>query len=244
MPILRAKALFDLGISYITPYAELNTTISQNSVAGLYGVNPYLDYNYSKEAVLAMPNTVNRDLAVGVVGSLLNSKLTYRLYAGRSGMRDMLVWYVLNNGNFGVDTADNKRVFFGAEVGYNPIGGLMLTAKIDAHKDNADTKYIIDAPRFVGQFMAEYTLKRFRFYASADMIGKRQWAGELDAEGKSNVAFDMKSAIDVRAGFSVRATSKWKFYVDGFNLLNADIYNYANYIQHGMGVMAGLEIDF
>ena len=238
-PILRAKALFDSGYEFVTPYIELNTTLSQNSAAGLYRVNPYIDYNVAESAMLKMPNSRSYDLAVGVVGSLLSSKLTYRLYAGRNSMKDMLVWYVTANGNFGVDTTDNKRLFFGAEVGYNPLSGLMLTAKIDAHKDNYKSEYKIDAPRFCGEFMAEYEIKRFRFYASANMVGKREWSAEVESD-----ALKTPMTIDVRAGMSVRATSKWKFFIDGFNLLNNQIYNYAYYYQNGMGCMAGVEIDF
>lgn len=238
-PILRAKALFDVGYDFVTPYIELNTTISQNSAAGLYGVNPYIDYNVAESAMLKMPNSRSHDFAVGVVGSLLGSKLNYRLYAGRSGIKDMLVWYVTPNGNFGVDTTDNKRMFFGAEVGYSPVGGLMLTAKIDLHKDNYKSAYKIDAPRFRGEFMAEYEIKRFRFYASANMIGKREWSAEVESD-----AFSTPMTIDVHAGMSVRATSKWKFFIDGFNLLNNQIYNYAYYYQNGLGCMAGVEIDF
>ena len=150
-----------------------------------------------------------------------------------------------NDGNFGVATADNKRMFFGAEVGYNPVGGLMLTAKVDAHKDNTDSKYVIDAPKFRGEFMAEYTLKRWRFYCSANMMGAREWSFELDPEGNSVYEpFKSESTIDVRAGMSLRASSKWKIYIDGYNLLNARIYDYAYYYRNGMGVVAGVEIDF
>lgn len=238
-PILRAKALFDVGLSYVTPYVEINTTLTQNSAAGLYKLNPYIDYNAMQSSMLAMPNTRAYDLAVGAVGSLFNSRLTYRVYGGRSSLRNQLVWYVTADGNFGVDTTDNKRMFIGAEVGYAPVGGLILTAKIDAHKDNYKSDYKIDAPRFRGEFMVEYTLKRWRFYASADMVGKREWSAEIASD-----ALRTPMTIDVRAGISVKATSKWKFFVDGFNLLNNNIYNYAYYYQNGMGCMAGVEIDF
>jgi hypothetical protein len=186
-----------------------------------------------------MPNTRSYDLAFGVVGSVLNSKLTYRLYAGRSSMRDQIVWYVTNDGNFGVATGDNKPLFFGAEVGYNPVGGLNLTAKIVTRKDKSTADYKIDAPRFRGEFMADYTLKRWRFYASANMVGKREWSAQNESD-----AFSTPMTIDVRAGISFRATSKWKFFVDGFNLLNNKIYDYAYYYQNGMGCIAGLEFDF
>lgn len=241
----RAKALFDVGLSYVTPYVEINTTVSQNSAAELYKLNPYIDYNVAQDVMLTMPNSRSFDMAVGAMGSVFNSHLTYRLYAGSNRMKDCVVWYVTNDGNFGVATADNKRMFFGAEVGYNPVGGLMLTAKVDAHKDNTDSKYVIDAPKFRGEFMAEYTLKRWRFYCSANMMGAREWSFELDPEGNSVYEpFKSESTIDVRAGMSLRASSKWKIYIDGYNLLNAKIYDYAYYYRNGMGVVAGVEIDF
>lgn len=241
----RAKALFDFGINCLRPFVEINTTVSQNSAAELYNMNPYIDYNVAQEAMLAMPNSRSYDFSTGVLGSAFKSHLTYRVYAGSKLMRDCLVWYVTADGNFGVATADNKRKFVGAELGYSPVGGLMLTAKVDVHKDDTDSKYVFDAPKFSGEFMAEYTLKRFRVYCSATMLGEREWSGEIDAEGVALIdPFKSESTIDLRAGMSLRATSKWKVYVDGYNLLNAQIYDFANYYRNGMGVVAGVEIDF
>jgi hypothetical protein len=77
------------------------------------------------------------------------------------------------------------------------------------------------------------------------MLGAREWSGELDVDGKSIVdSFKSESTIDLRAGMSFRATSKWRVFVDGYNLLNAKIYDYAYYYRNGMGVVAGVEIDF
>lgn len=239
MPILRAKVLFDAGIEFVVPYIEANTSISQNSAAGLYGVNPYIDYNVAQDVMLAMPNSRSHDFAFGAMGTLLNTSFTYRVYVGRSSIHDQLVWYVTENGNFGVATTDNKRMLLGAEVGYSPVGGLMLTAKLNVHNDNYDSEYKIDSPRFRGEFMADYTLKRWRFYASADMVGKREWSAVIASD-----AMVAPMTIDVRAGVSFKATSKWKLFVDGFNLLNNNIYNYAYYYANGMGFMAGVEIDF
>lgn len=241
----RAKALFDVGLDYVTPYAELNTTVSQNSAAELYKMNPYIDYNVAQDAMLKMPNSRSFDIAVGAMGSVCKSRLTYRLYAGANRMKNSVVWYITKDGNFGVATADNKRTFIGAELGYTPIGGLILTAKVDAHKDNTSSKYLFDTPKFRAEFMAEYTLKRWRFYTSANMMGAREWSSELGADDKALFEpFKSESTIDLRAGVSFRATSKWKVYVDGYNLLNAKIYDYAYYYRNGMGVVAGVEIDF
>lgn len=241
----RAKVLFDVGLSYLTPFVEVNTSLTQNSAAGLYAMNPYIDYNVAQDAMLAMPNSRSYDVSLGILGAAFKSHLTYRLYAGSKSMKDCVVWYLTNDGNFGIATADNKRTFVGAELGYNPIGGLMLTAKVDAHKDDTDSKYVFDAPKFSAEFMAEYTIKRFRVYCSANMMGEREWSRELDAEGNSVYEpFKSESTIDLRAGMSLRATSKWRVYIDGYNLLNAKIYDFAYYYRNGMGVVAGVEIDF
>jgi hypothetical protein len=241
----RAKALFNVGLNHLTPYAELNTTVSQNSAAELYKMNPYIDYNVAQGDMLKMPNSRSFDIAVGAMGSFFKSRLTYRIYAGTSRMKNCIVWYVTQDGNFGVATADNKRSFIGAELGCNPLGGLTLTAKVDAHKDETSSKYLFDAPKFRAEFMLEYVLKRWRFYTSANMMGERVWSSELDADGNALFEpFKSESTIDLRAGMSFRATSKWKVYVDGYNLLNAKIYDYAYYYRNGMGVVAGVEIDF
>ena len=234
----RAKALFNVGLDYVTPYAEVNTTVSQNSVGSLYQMNPYIDYNVSQQTMLEMPNSRSFDIAVGAMGSLFKSSLRYRVYAGANLMKNSIVWYVTNYGNFGVATADNSRTFIAAELGYNPVGGLSLTANVMAHKDDTDSKYLFDAPKFRAEFMAEYTLKRWRFYALANMMGEREWTRESEGTFKS------ESTVDLRAGVSFRASSKWKVYVDGYNLLNAKIYDYAYYYRNGMGVAAGVEIDF
>ena len=234
----RAKALFNVGLDYVTPYVELNTTVSQNSAGELYTLNPYIDYTVAEEAMLKMPNSRNFDLAVGAMGTLFNSTLRYRVYAGKSYMSNSVVWYLTNSGNFGVATADNDRLFVGGELGYSPLGGLNLVAKADAHKDDTDSKYLFDAPKFTVEFMAEYALKRWKFYTSANVMGERVWTCE------SGDTFTSDSTIDLRAGMSFKATSKWKVYVDGYNLLNAKIYDYAYYYRNGMGVVAGVEIDF
>ncbi len=234
----RAKALFNVGLEYVTPYVELNTTVSQNSAGKLYTMNPYIDYIVSQDVMLKMPNSRNFDIAVGAMGSLFKSSLTYRIYAGTNRIKNGVVWYVTNSGNFGVATADNNRLFVGAELGYSPIGGLTLTANVNAHKDDTTSKYLFDAPKFRAEFMAEYVLKRWRFYTSANMMGQREWSCE------SGETFKSESTIDLRAGMSFRATTKWKVYVDGYNLLNARIYDYAYYYRNGMGVVAGVEIDF
>lgn len=249
------KLLFDTGTTAITPYVELNTTVSQNGMANLYKENPYIysryyiDENRSEDKLDlfdAMPNTRSYDLAVGLSGSALASRLEYRLYFGANFMRDQIIWTVATPGTFSVAAANNNRIFAGVELGCRPIGGLYIGGSVYAHADNTDSIYVVDDARFKANIKAEYTIKRWRVYVSSDFLGKRSWSQALGTptEDKAPIAFTAPSSIDLRAGVSFRVAKRFEVYADGYNLLGDDISDYAYYYRNGAGFMAGVKIDF
>ena len=88
-------------------------------------------------------------------------------------------------------------------------------------------------------------IKRWKLYVSGDFTGKRAWSGAIDAEsGKAPIAFEANATIDLRAGIGFRASKRVEIYADGYNLLGANIYDYAYYYRNGAGFMAGVKIDF
>jgi hypothetical protein len=238
------KAMFNFGLEAVVPYVELATTVSQNGVASLCAQNPYLDFVAMKDRLLTMPNTRNYDLSLGAVGSVAHERLSYRAYVGANFMRDQVVWYVLDNGNFGVDTGDNNRIFFGVELDYAPVGGLVLSARYRMHADNSTAKYAVDAARMSGEFKVEYMLKRWKFYVLGDLMGSRRWSSELMVNGEGSTVFKSPTTLDLRAGVSFKASRSVEVYADGYNLLNSTIYDYAYYYRNGVGFMAGVKIDF
>ncbi|MBQ3248408.1 MAG: TonB-dependent receptor [Alistipes sp.] len=241
----RAKLIFDTGLQYISPYVELRTAVSQNGVAALYRENPYLRYNLSHDMLMAMPNTRSYDLALGFSGSAASSRLEYHLYLGANFMRDQVLWYVNAPGLFGVAADNNNRLFVGVELAYKPVGGLLIEGSFYAHKDGCKSPYVVSDAPLKADLRVEYVIKRWKLYVSGDFTGKRAWSGAIDAEsGKAPIAFEANATIDLRAGIGFRASKRVEIYADGYNLLGANIYDYAYYYRNGAGFMAGVKIDF
>ena len=234
---------FNVGLEALRPYIDAGTTVSQNGVAQLYRANPYLDYDYSQATLLEMPNTRSYNISGGFTGKVFASRLTYRAYVGVSFLRDQVLWYINRVGCFGVATTDNSRLAFGAEVDYRPVGGLSIGAMFYAHLDNTKSDYAISDARMRGSFDIKYNIKRWQFYLSGDLTGRRSWSA-ITAEGIDKEAYVTPVTFDLGVGISCRVTRKIEVFVDGYNLLNQDIINYAYYERNGIGCMAGVKIDF
>lgn len=240
-----AKVLFDTGIQAIAPYVGLRTTVSQNGVASMYQENPYIDFESCCEAFMKMPNTRSYDLAVGFSGSAASSRLEYHLYAGANFMRDKVLWYVTAPGWFGATTDNNNRLFVGVELAYKPVGGLLIEGSFYAHKDNCKSDFVVSDARMKANLKVEYKIKRWKMYLSGDFVGKREWSGVYHNDsGRVSVAFVANPTIDLRAGVALRVAKRVEIYADGYNLLGADIFDYAYYYRNGAGFMVGAKIDF
>lgn len=241
----RAKVLFDTGIQAIAPYIEFSTSVSQNGIASLYRENPYIDFESGYEEVLYMPNTRSYDLALGFSGSAASSRLEYHLYVGANFMRDKVLWYVTTPGLFGVAADNNNRMFVGVELAYKPVGGLLIEGSFYAHKDNCKSDIIVSDARLKANLKVEYKIKRWKIYLSGDFTGKREWSGIYNKDiGIVSKAFVANPSVDLRAGVGVRVAKRVEIYADGYNLLGADIFDYAYYYRNGAGFMAGVKIDF
>lgn len=240
----RAKILVDLQKTAFAPYVELTTTVSQNGVMSLYDTNPFIDWGYMQSRMAGMPNTRSYNLSAGFSGSAISSRLAYRAYVGADFMRNTLYWFVTRTGLFGVDAGGNNRLFFGLEVEYKPLSGLAIDLGVNAHVDSNDMPYVISESKFKADAEISYILKRWKFYVSADVLGRRQWSGEKDAEGKAPIVFSMPTKVDLGAGVCFRASQRVEVYVDGHNLLNSKIYDWANYYSQGAGFTAGVKLNF
>lgn len=238
-----AKVVVDLQRAAFAPYAELSTTVEQNSMMSLYRENPYT-YNELFYHTSPLPNTRSYNLSVGFSGTALANRFAYRAYVGGNFMRDQLFWYLYDTGLFGFTTAANNRLFFGVEAEIQPVGGLIIDLGFHAHANNTRSAYCSSDPRMTADLRAEYTLKRWKFYAGAELIGRRRWSSAKDAAGKVTIAFDEPVKVDLRAGVSFRVSHLIEVYADGFNLLNSKIFDWAYYYRMGAGFNAGVKLNF
>lgn len=234
---------FDCKLDALQPYVDINTTVSQNGVSELYKTNPFIDYDYSHTTMLTMPNTRSYNLSAGIAGKALTSRLSYRAYVGVNFMRDQVLWFINEVGTFGVAAADNNRFIFGAEVEYRPFGGFSVDAMFAAHADNSTGNYSVSDARVRGAVNVKYSLKRWKFYLSGNLTGRRSWSA-IEASEVAYKAFTAPAVFDLGAGVSFRASNSIEVYVDGYNLLNQNIFDYAYYYRNGIGCMAGVKIEF
>lgn len=239
----RAKVLFDLKLDAFTPYVEANTHVGQNSVSSLYKRNPYLDYGAMSSKLGTMAHDLCYNITVGFSGNV-QTRFAYRAYAGLSFVRDNLKFYVTQNGAFGAVNDTDSRVIYGVELEYLPIGGLRLGGGIFGYIDIEKSQYVANAPTYEANLFAEYTLRRWQFGVTSDFIGKRRWSGMAVGDDVAPIAFVDKGDIDlgVKVGFNV--TNKIDVYVEGLNLLNSRIYDYAYYYRNGIGFKAGVKLEF
>lgn len=242
----RVKVLVDLQKAEFAPYAELTTTVSQNGYRSLYTQNPFIDAALN-ESLYGMANTRSYNLSVGFTGTAAATRLAYRAYVGANFMRDQLLWYVTRPGLFGVDTGDNTRLCFGVEAEYKPVGGLVIGAGFYAHVDNCSSYYAVSDAKLRADLKVEYTLKSWRFYAKADVIGPRKWSAMYDAATDGDtapIALSVRTQVDLGVGVSYRASQRVEVYAEGFNLLNSTIYDWAYYYRMGAGFNAGVKLHF
>jgi outer membrane receptor protein involved in Fe transport len=156
-----------------------------------------------------------------------------------------MFWYVDEIGTFGFAQGRNTRLFAGAEVEYHPVGGLKLAASARAHLDyTKSTMYAVSDPKIVANILAEYRLKRWKFGISGDFIGRREWSGNDLINNNYALEFLAPATFDLHADVAFKLTNGVEFFVNGYNLLNQDIYDYAYYYRNGIGFMVGAKIDF
>jgi hypothetical protein len=66
----------------------------------------------------------------------------------------------------------------------------------------------------------------------------------VDEHGSILSPIEHKSFIDLGVDASFKVNNSIEVFVQGINLLNAKIYDYANYYRSGIGFKAGVKIDF
>lgn len=231
------------------PYVEVDSRLEQNSYQHLQQANPYIMLRGSEYQPL--PNTTIFNMRVGFTGHTTNNKLSYRLNANAAFMNDALYWINVNNIGFDVTTASQNIITLNASLEYKPLSTLLLGAgfKWMLYDEN-----FVDVengkPNFEANFNIQYTHRKFAIGAKADIIGSRSWsfAGEY-FEGDVRDNFTLHSytypvCCDLGLTFDWFVAKQCTIYIEGRNLGNAKIYDYALYRRLGVGAVAGIKVQF
>ena len=233
----------------LVPYVEVDSRLEQNSYQHLQQANPYIMLRGSEYQPL--PNTTIFNMRIGFTGHTTNNKLSYRLNANAAFMNDALYWINVNNIGFDVTTAAQNIITLNASLEYKPLSTLLLGAgfKWMLYDEN-----FVDVengkPNFEANFNIQYTHRKFAIGAKADIIGSRSWsfAGEY-FEGNVRDNFTLHSytypvCCDLGLTFDWFVAKQCPSYIEGRNLGNAKIYDYALYRRLGVGAVAGIKVQF
>ncbi len=231
------------------PYVEVDSRLEQNSYQHLQQANPYIMLRGSEYQPL--PNTTIFNMRIGFTGHTTNNKLSYRLNANAAFMNDALYWINVDNIGFDVTTAAQNIITLNASLEYKPLSTLLLGAgfKWMLYDEN-----FVDVengkPNFEANFNIQYTHRKFAIGAKADIIGSRSWsfAGEY-FEGDVRDDFTLHSytypvCCDLGLTFDWFVAKQCTIYIEGRNLGNAKIYDYALYRRLGVGAVAGIKVQF
>lgn len=238
------KLTFDFGKVGLMPFVELQTNIKHNTLEALYADTPYIDYLAMQGTFGEMASTRSYDLHFGIMGTDRASKLAYRVYLGGNFMRDQMLWYMNEYGTFGFDQNSNIRLFVGAEVEYHPVGGLKLAANVRAHSDNTQSQYEVSDARLTAGILADYRLKRWKFNLAGDFVGARRWSGAVLEGGAVPLAFTAPAYFNLKANVAFKVTNTIEAYVDGYNLLNQQMFSEPYYTDRGLTCLVGVKMDF
>ena len=102
-------------------------------------------------------------------------------------------------------------------------------------------------PRFEGYFNIRYTHQKFAVGASADLIGSRSWTivtAATEEQEAQMASYKYPLCVDLGLTFDWFVAKQCTVYLEGRNLGNAKIYDWALYRRFGVGALVGIKVQF
>lgn len=245
---------FNLGDGAFVPFVEVDGDVAYNDFRSLSLENPYLQSGLSLEK-----NTVNYNLRAGAAGEV-NGKFRYRLTLALQWSENARYWYGMNfpeEGEenflqFGVKQGRRNHASVGVELGGRPTSGLLLEWNATASHYEflawiaPDAKLGGGVPALESKLKIEYACRRFKVGASAHLESVRNWTNVRmhPSLGPTYTLYHLPATVDLRCWFDWRLSKSVSLYLEGQNLGNARLYEWANYPLQGIGGVMGVKMTF
>ncbi len=237
----------------ISPFAIVDGSISGNSYGELLQINPYVTTASVNEQCSA-----DYHFRGGFEGRLLESRFEYKIYADYLIGRSSRFWAlnVIELGNevyssyFDVVYGDQQRYSFNTEIYYAPLANLSLSMDLHyyEYKSEQSGGYLYGEPEFKAALNLDYSVRRFSAGVGAEYIGGRECTINYFTQGSSisgvSSVVELSGAVDLSAYASYRLNDGCSLFVEGSNLCNQSIYEWALYRDFGVRVTAGVKISF
>lgn len=198
----------------------------------------------------ATPNSLTYNMRAGFSGHTLNNMFAYRLYANAAFITDALYWYNVSNIGFDFKTARQNVYSLAVSLEYKPLSSLYIGVGLQGfiYKDFIEEDIQNGKPNFEGNLGIRYTHRKFAVGATAELIGARSWSfiGQ-QAEGVDQYTMQSHTypaCVDLGITFDWFVSKQCTIYIEGRNLANAKIYDWALYRRLGVGGLAGIKVQF
>lgn len=246
---------FDLLSDAVKPFIEVDGALQHNDFRSLAAENPYL-----QRPLWLMQSTPEWEGRGGLTGHSKNHRFTYRAflaYAYRDNNRYWLLPVLLDGGGpqiyeagLGLHVEQQKRFTLGGEVEYRPTTAWLLDGAVRFYAYEDQHKLENGMPEWEASVGVRYEGRKVRVALRAAMMGERYWstvaAGEqqITEHTLRNRCYEAPSAVDLQFDFEWRMSGSMALFVEGRNLLNADLYRWPTMPEYGINALAGVRLTF
>lgn len=255
-PIPRLRLKFNVSDGAFVPYLGFDGEVERNDFRSLIKENPYVITG------LWLPkNTVNYNLRAGVEGNLSN-RLSYRLHFTMSWLENARYWYGVNlqgegqtSNNylqFAVAQARRNTATLGAELKWRPATDWLIQGSVTGYLHDftgqiEEHDLCGGLPALESKLKVSYHHRKFTIRAAAELESTRYWSN-LKYDPASEVPgfsiYKLPITVDLSLGADYHLNSKWSLFLEGRNLLNRRLHDWANYPLTGINFTMGAKWNF
>lgn len=247
-----ARVDFNLGTLGLKPFIEADGSVVPNDYRSMSQYLPYASGHWLEKS------SVDYNFRVGLGGSLWRNRFSYRVYAGISVQDNHLFWatrvstsgdngeYETFDSDFPVQQARQTVTSFNGEIEYRPISSLRFDLGVHGYFYNKETDWANGEASFVGNFGVNYSGRKVSLGVEALLQSERNWTTFASTYGGTQLLPDFVApfAVDLRAHFDWRISHRVTFFVEGRNLANQRLYEFARYREPGIHFVTGIKANF
>ena len=256
----RLRLLFNAGRGVFTPFIEFDSELQGNSFRDLVHENPYV-----LTGLALKKSTVDYTLRFGAAGNLSN-KFSYRLFVAMTWVENARYWFgmnlpqggpsAVNPLQFGVWQARRNTATIGGELKWKLARDLQMELTLRGYLHDfvariGGQKLGGGLPALESALKVRYDHQRFSLYGSARLVSTRHWSNLLltaDSGGAIGgctfTTYKVPVTVDVRIGGDYHLSPRTTLFLEGRNLANQRLFDWANYPLPGIGFIAGVKLTF
>lgn len=257
-PLPHLRFQFNLGEGAFVPFIEFDGEMERGDFRSLLQENPY-----TITGLALGKNTILYNLRVGAAGEV-GSRFSYRIFLAMTWYENARYWFGINYPNtqgvrnflqFGVIQARQNTPSLGGELKWRPGQDWLIEFLVRGYMHDfmgyiGDFKLAGGRPALESGLKVSYNHRRFSVGVGADLQSTRHWTNiclgaDYEQSGRLQVEnYHVPITVDLGCWFDYHLSRSITLFLEGENLLNQRLFDWANYPLQGIGFMAGVKMNF